>query len=191
MRAFPDFFLTFLGARFLRELYRSFIFEPTAIGLVAIDTNTNNVLGVVVGTLTPEGYFKRLLKKKWLTFCLASIPAIIKRPATIKRLFRALFYRGDPPKGPKRALLNGIAVLPEVQNLGIGKSLVESWLTEIARKGSEGCFLVTDAKNNEKIHNFYRKMGWKIDSEYVTPDGRLMNRYIFDFTDKLKEQPDE
>lgn len=181
IRAFPGFFLTFLGPKFLKVFYNSFTYNTTGIGFVAENSVTGKVLGVIVGPLVPDGYFKRLLKKRWWAFCLASFTAILKRPAVVKRLFRALFYSGQAPQGSKRALLSSIAVDPEAQGQGVGRSLVERWVEEVRLQGGKGCYLTTDAENNEKINTFYRKLGWKINSTYVTPEGRKMNRYVFDF----------
>ncbi len=191
IEAFPNFFLTFLGIRFLREFYKSFLYDSTGIGLVAEDDETGTVIGVIVGPLMPEGYFKRLLIRRWWTFCLASIGAVLKHPAIIKRLFRALFYRGEPPPGPERALLSSIAVLPQVQRRGVGQALVKRWVQEVKQHGCCGCYLTTDADNNEKINNFYQKLGWRIESTYKTPEGRVMNRYVIDFSEKSKRIENE
>lgn len=180
MQAFPEFFLTFLGPKFLGEFYNSFTYESTGIGFVAEDTETGEVVGVVVGPLSPEGYFKRLLKRRWWAFCLASIIAILKRPIVVKRLFRALFYRGDAPSGSRRSLLSSVAVSPKVQRQGVGQELVKRWIQEVERSGYSGCYLTTDADDNDKINRFYQKLGWKIESTYRTPEGRVMNRYVLD-----------
>jgi len=179
--AFENFFLTFLGPGFLKQFYNSFTDDPGGIGFVAEDAETKELLGVIVGPLLPEGYFKRLLKRRWWVFCLASITAVLKRPYIVKRLFRALFYRGDAPAGPKRALLSSIAIAPKAQNKGIGELLVKRWVEEVKKRGSKGCYLTTDAENNEKVNHFYEKLGWKVESTYSTPQGRLMNRYVLDF----------
>ena len=81
MQAFPEFFLTFLGPKFLREFYNSFSYDPTGIGFVAEDAETGDVLGVIVGPLVPDGYFKRLLKRRWWAFYLASVTAVLKGPS--------------------------------------------------------------------------------------------------------------
>lgn len=187
MKAFPNFFLTFLGPGFLKEFYNSFTYDSAGIGFVAVDGERNDVLGVIVGPLVPDGYFKRLLKKRWYAFCLASVAAVLKRPTITKRLFHALFYRGQAPPGPPRALLSSIAVTPEVQGRGVGRALVERWVRQVKRRGITGCYLATDANNNDKINNFYQKLGWKIESTYTTPEGRLMNRYILDLSGKAEE----
>ncbi len=179
--AFPTFFLTFLGPRFLNEFYKSFIYDSQGIGFIAMDNSDKKIVGAIVGPLNPQGYFKRLLKKKWFSFCIASIGAVIRKPSVVKRLFRAVFYRGESPKGAERSLLSSIAVSPDVQGKGVGRALVLKWLEEIKLRGSKGAFLTTDAENNDSVNNFYQKIGFKLESSYSTPEGRKMNRYIYDF----------
>lgn len=43
MQGFPEFFLTFLGPKFLREFYNSFSYDPTGIGFVAEDAETGDL----------------------------------------------------------------------------------------------------------------------------------------------------
>ncbi len=179
MRAFPSFFLTFLGPRFLREFYGSFIADDQGIGFVALEDG--KVLGAVVGPLNPAGYFKRLLKRRWFAFCLASMGAVLKKPSVMARLFRAVFYRGEAPQGKVRSLLSSIAVSPDTQGKGVGKALVSSWLEAAKARGSKGAFLTTDTDNNEAVNGFYQRLGWTLESQYETPEGRKMNRYIYDF----------
>jgi len=102
-----------------------------------------------------------------------------------------LFYHGEPPPGPQRSLLSSIAVSPQAQNHGIGQSLVRRWVKEVERQGYGGCYLTTDAKDNDKINNFYQRLGWKIESTYTTPEGRIMNRYILDLPGKGERAGDE
>ena len=115
MRAFPTFFLTFLGSGFLREFYRSFCGNPKGIGLVVVNEEHKAVVGVVVGPLHPSGYFKTLLKRRWWAFGRHSLWAVVRRPAIVPRLVRALLYRGDAPPAFGGALLSSIAVDPNVQ----------------------------------------------------------------------------
>ncbi len=180
LRAFPTFFLTFLGPRFLREFYGSFGVDPSGVGFVALG-ESDNVVGVVVGPLNPAGYFQRLLRRRWWAFCLASIWAVLRNPTVIPRLFRAVFYRGDSPPGPDRSLLSSVAVDPGVQKQGVGRALVEAWVAEVRRRGSKGCFLTTDAVGNEAVNSFYCHLGWTLEGSFTTPRGRQMNRYVLDF----------
>jgi len=184
IRAFPGFFLSFLGPRFLWEFYRSFTSDPAGVALVAVEADNTQILGVIAGPVVPDGYFRRLLISRWWAFCLASIWAVLRNPLIIPRLYRAVFYRGEPPAGMPRALLSSIAVLPEAQNRGVGQLLVKAWVDEVRKRGATGCFLTTDADNNDAINRFYERAGWKRSETFVTPEGRRMNRYVLDFWDQ-------
>jgi ribosomal protein S18 acetylase RimI-like enzyme len=179
LKAFPGFFLSFLGPGFLKEFYQSFIEDKVGIGFVAWDESSGNLAGVIVGPLVPDGYFKRLLKRKGWAFCLASVTAVLKKPSVIKRLFRAVFYRGESPSHTEGlALLSSIAVSPDIQAKGVGGMLVDAFIQEVQRRGGKGIFLTTDAENNDKVNRFYQKLGFSLESSYATPEGRQMNRYI-------------
>lgn len=180
LRAFPNFFLSFLGPRFLREFYASFLLDPQGMGYTA-SAPDGHILGVIVGSVDPRGYFKRLLKRRWWAFCLASISAVIRRPSCVTRLFRAASYRGESPSGPTRALLSSIAVDPNIQRAGVGKKLVEHWVEEARQRGASGCYLTTDADGNDKVNAFYQGLNWCIESTYATPEGRRMYHYVYDF----------
>ena len=180
LHAFPDFFLSQLGPRFLREFYLSFLMDPVAMAFVARN-QSDGVVGAIVGPLDPRGYFSRLLRRRWWAFCLASLAALLRSPSSAPRLARALVYRGEAPGGPFRALLSSIAVSPGLQGKGIGRALVLRWLDEARSRGASGCYLTTDAENNDPVNRFYLSQGWKVESAYTTPEGRKMNRYVYDF----------
>jgi len=180
LQAFPSFFLSFLGPRFLREFYASFQVDPVGMGFVACSPS-GAVLGAVVGPLNPQGYFKRLLQRRWWAFGLAAAGAVLRRPSCVPRLLRAVFYRGESPAGPIRALLSSIAVAPTAQGRGVGRALGLRWVEEARRRGADGCFLTTDAEGNDGTNTFYQRLGWRRQSSFVTPEGRRMNRYIVDF----------
>ena len=180
LRAFPGFFLSFLGPRFLREFYGSFVIDPEGVGCAAVEPTTGRVLGVVVGPFTPTGYFRRLLLRRWWAFAWASAGAVLRRPATLRRLLRAVAYRGDSPAGATRALLSSIAVAPEAQGSGVGQALLSAWVEEIRRRGGRGCYLTTDVEGNDGVNRFYVRNGWSLEGSYTTPEGRRMNRYVLD-----------
>lgn len=180
MAAFPKMFLTKLGPRFLHELYTSFLMDPVGIAFVARDED-NTVVGVVVGPLEPRGFFKRLVLRRWWKFSLASTRAVFSFPNIIPRLARALVYRGVSPEGPPRALLSSIAVSPSAQGKGVGRMLAKCWMREAKSRGAHGCYLTTDAVNNDEVNSFYLSLGWRVESIITTPEGRKLNRYVFDF----------
>ncbi|AQQ09150.1 ribosomal-protein-alanine acetyltransferase [Sedimentisphaera cyanobacteriorum] len=180
MRSFPNFFLTFLGRRFLKCFYQSFIEDEEGIGFVAIENGS--VSGVIVGPLVPDGYFKRLLVRRWYIFALSSFTAVLKNPKIIFRLVRAVFYRGDAPENNNTlSLLSSIAVSPDTQGKGVGAGLLNRFLQDAEQRGSEGCYLTTDREGNESVNRFYLKNGWLLDKRFETPEGRKMNRYVYYF----------
>lgn len=181
LQSFPGFFLSFLGTAFLREFYRAFLDDPTGIAWIAEMSSGGQLVGVVVGPSQPDGFFSRLLRRRWLAFGWASLGAVLHRPAVLPRLCRALAYRGAPPPGSPRALLSSIAVLPASQGQGVGCALVTRWMDEARKRGSRGCFLTTDAADNEVVNRFYIRLGWTCEATYTTPEGRVMNRYVYDF----------
>ena len=179
--AFPDYFLSFLGRRFIRELYRAFACDETSISIVAEDKRSAKIQGAVIGTIDPKGFFTRLAVKRWWSFGASSLSALAKDPRIAIRVFRGLFYRGNPPNDKKRALLSSIAVLPDQQRTGLGSILLKSW-EELARENEMlGCYLTTDAEGNDAVRRFYERNGWRVEAEFVTPEGRRMLRYIIDW----------
>ena len=180
--AFPQFFLSSLGHSFLTEFYRGFLVESASVAKVVKDGD--QLVGVVVGTLDPAGFFSRLLKRRWFKFALAASGALLRKPSILPRLFRAVWYRGGSPIDRRRALLSSIAVSLELQRSGVGKLLVSSWLEEVRARGAAGAYLTTDAIGNDRVNRFYQKCGWTVESQFVTPEGRKMNRYIYDIIQK-------
>lgn len=180
MQAFPDFFLSFLGRRFLRELYKAFAGDQLCVALEAVEHSGGKTLGFAVGTLKPSSFFGKLAKRRWWAFGISSLAAVAKNPRIATRIFGALAYRGGEPKNGDRALLSSIAVIPERQKTGLGSILLREWVETVRNKGCVGCYLTTDAVGNDSVNVFYANNGWRIESEYTTPEGRKMFRYHLD-----------
>ncbi len=187
MQAFRGFFLTFLGEQFLRELYTAIVYDPSGIGFAA--GTTEGLLGFVVGTDQPPGLYRRLLRRRWWNFGLASLGALFKHPAILPRLLRAFTMPAQKMEVRNCGTLMSIAVLPEAQGRKIGQMLVTAFLREAARRGLEYVNLTTDRLNNEPVNRFYTRMGFKLLRDYVTPEGRLMNEYIIELALFQVKQP--
>ena len=70
-----------------------------------------------------------------------------------------------------------IAVRPEDQGKGIGRELMRAFQEALVARGIRAFCLTTDRDNNERAHRFYRKLGLRLVTEYVTPEGRAMTEY--------------
>lgn len=176
--AFPGFFLTMLGNQFLYELYRGFWQDPASIWLVA--NHNSRVIGFVVGTTEPAGFFKRLLIRRWHAFILAGAAVFFRHSLQIARRFlAALVYRGEKPQGmDKAALLSSIGVSPQYAGRGVGMALVENFCQEAFSRGANHVYLLTDYADNDAANRFYVKCGFSLESSFTRDGGRKMNRYI-------------
>jgi len=173
---FPGFFLTFLGPRFLTLFYQGICSAKEGIGFVYLNAS-GEPAGFVVGTTNPRGFYSRLLKRYWFKFCSASVLPILKRPAIFSRVARALLHPSENPPDIDIAGLFSIGVLPELQGTGAGKLLVYAFLNEARLRGCRQVFLTTDRDENDSVNAFYWKLGFSIERQYITPEGRHMNEY--------------
>ncbi len=176
MQAFQNFFLTFLGPRFLRELYSSIRADPS--GIAYVYNNGNGILGFVAGTDQPDGFYRRLLVHRWWRFGLASIGPVLSKPSILPRLLRAFNKPGEVKAEQNTGTLMSIATLPNAQNKGIGQILVKAFLNEASRRDLKYVNLTTDQDNNQKANIFYQKLGFTCARSFTTPEGRRMNEYI-------------
>ena len=176
IQAFQGFFLSFLGPRFLQELYSAIIADPSGIAFTFHEDD--NLLGFVVGTDQPSGFYRRLLRRRWWRFALASFMPLLKNPTIIPRLFRAFSMPQQGDAGKECGTLMSIAVLPEAQGNGVGKELVGAFLQEASRRKLKQVNLTTDKLNNDAVNLFYQRLGFKCIRSLVTPEGREMNEYL-------------
>lgn len=176
--SFPGFFLTFLGPAFLHELYRAILTDAMGIGFVA--ESEQGICGFVAGTIQPSGFYRRLIRHRWWRFALAAMLPVYKQPHIIPRLLRAFSMPQQVPQQEGRGTLMSIAVLPEMQNSGIGGALVRAFLEEATRRGLRQIDLTTDRDNNQAINRFYQNLGFVCVRTFITLEDRAMNEYIID-----------
>jgi ribosomal protein S18 acetylase RimI-like enzyme len=175
-RSFNGFFLTFLGPKFLAELYQAIVKDPSGIGCMTLNNET--VSGFVIGSTQPAGLYGRLLRKRWWQFGWAALPAFLRNPAIFPRLLRAFSMPKQEPPAPNSALLMSIAVDLPFQHQGIGKQLICGFLEEARQHGAQAVHLLTDAENNDGTNHFYQTQGFVIYRTFSTPEKRLMNEYL-------------
>jgi len=185
LAAFPNFFLSFLGPRFLSLYYSQICASPDGIAFVHLD-QFSKVAGFVAGSSNPSGFYSRLLKKHWFGFAFASLGAVVRRPIIISRLFRAVLHPGQNPVGKDVAGLYSIGLMPALRGTGAGERLVRAFLSEVGHRGGGNVFLTTDKENNIAVNKFYLKLGFSLKREYATPEGRVMNEYWINLTSNNK-----
>ncbi len=176
LMAFKNFFLSSMGEIFLTVFYQRAIKDPTTIAYVYCDQD--KIIGFVLGSFLPSAFFKRLIKKSWLKFGLAALPAFLRSPAILPRLLRAFSMPSQPLPAPNCATLMSIAVDPACQGSGAGGLLVSAFLEEARQRGLTWVNLTTDAENNAAVNRFYQANGFTLHRTYTTPEGRGMNEYL-------------
>ncbi|WPC06780.1 GNAT family N-acetyltransferase [Pseudomonas benzenivorans] len=178
LAAFPGFFLTSLGTRFLGEMYRGFLLHPSGILLVAEEAG--KVMGFAAGTSAPASFFSELRRQRFLSFFCYAIPALFRNPKVVfNKLLKAVFYRGDKPTGLEGgALLSSIGVSPNVVGKSVGQELLTRFEHEALLRGQSFVYLTTDEVGNDRVNAFYRKNGYVVESRFSQHAGRAMFRYV-------------
>jgi colanic acid biosynthesis glycosyl transferase WcaI len=178
LAAFPSFFLTALGPRFLRLYYQS-ILDFRQIGLVA--EVAGRPIGFVTGIDNASGFYRNLLLQRGVRFAMEAGIASIRIPSAIPRLLRALTKRSPTELDQTPSVtLTSIAVLPEWRPSGAGRLLEEAFVSEARARGIKRVRLETDAEDNDRVLAFYRKCGYELRRSYSTPDCRRMHEFVKD-----------
>lgn len=85
-QAFPDFFLTTLGERFLNLYYKCMCRCDEAVTLCAVEDG--EVVGLASSALKSAGFNSRLIKSNMIPFMGESIKLLFTRPMSLVRLVR-------------------------------------------------------------------------------------------------------
>lgn len=180
VEAFPGFFLTFLGPRFLRLLYESILSDPEGVVLVAV--NKGELVGFAAGVANQPEFYRRAITHYAWKFGVATLQGMIVNWRIIPRLFRAFRRADESKRHPFKAYLMSIAIDPPYQKGGIGKALIGAFIKEMQRRKVAYLCLTTDKEGNENVNEFYRKLGFILLRDYVTAEGRAMNEYVKDLS---------
>lgn len=178
LKAFPQFFLTFMGRGFLRLLYKSYCNHPQSGILAAVDAK-EAPLGFLAYSKNMSGLYKYLIKNKLPLFIWYGAGAFFRKPTIFMRLIRAFLKPAESKAVEAYVELASIGVSPDIKCKGLGSSLIKKLKEMVDFTEYSYIKLETDAKNNESVNSFYRKNGFILFRTYETAEGRLMNEYRF------------
>ena len=179
-QAFPDFFLTTLGTRFLQLYYKCMCNCKDAITLCAEEDGV--MKGFATSSYYSHGFNTTLIKKNLFQFGLMGVELVFTKPRAILRLVKNLDKKAEGiavEDNGEYAELYSIAVVPGNQGSGIGKKLLRATEEDVAKHNSK-ISLTTDYYNNEKTIGFYHSLGYQDYYEFVTYPERRMWRMIKD-----------
>lgn len=175
--AFKGFFLTSLGADFLKFYYLNFVRSKETVTLVAEDGN--RVVGFSAATTNCKGFNSRLIKSNLFGFCMLTLKLIFTNPKALLRLVKNLTKKSSEiDDNEEYAELYSIGVDQSQQGKGIGKLMLTKIEVALKHKGVEKVSLTTDYNENEHAIGFYKSMGYKTLYEFVTYPNRKMYRFI-------------
>ena len=169
-------FLSSLGDRFLRQLYRAIPSCPGGFGFVWREED-GRVLGFIACTPHVGTLYKQVLWRRGF-FLFLPLARFLLRPAVLKRMVQTLRYPGQKTADLPPAEVLSIAVDGSTHGRGIGKALMAAAIDEFARRGIRSIKVAVWA-GNTTANEFYKRTGFQL---AVTREhhGLPMNIYVRD-----------
>jgi ribosomal protein S18 acetylase RimI-like enzyme len=146
-------FLSILGPRFLRRLYRRVVLAPGSFLLVVEDNATT--VGFLAGSTDVGALYRAFLWRDGAASALACGGRLLRSWRRALETFR----HGSGGAGEGAELL-AVAVDPAARGRGVGTLLVEEFLMEIGRRGHEAAYVVV-AATNETAASMYGRAGFQ------------------------------
>jgi ribosomal protein S18 acetylase RimI-like enzyme len=147
-------FLASLGPRFLGRLYRRVPRVPGSF-LLVLETE-GRAVGFLAGSVHVRALYKEFLVRDGARAVFDCAGHLVRSP---RHVFETLRHGTSSERG--EAELLAVAVDPEMRGLGGGNTLVEGFLTEVARRGRATADVVVAAGNIPAIA-LYRRKGFVV-----------------------------
>jgi len=177
LSAFPNFFLSTLGAGFLKTYYRCFALHKSGNLIVAM--MNNKVVAFAAATSECRGFNTSLLKSNLFAFGWRLLVLLFTKPMAIVHLAKNMTKTSEEVvDNEDYAELYSISTTAVVQGKGIGSKLMEQLEAQLKEQGVEKVSLTTDYVGNEATLGFYKKNGYGVLYEFVTYPNRKMYRLI-------------
>ena len=177
LNAFEGFFLTSLGAEFLRFYYSCFVRSNETVTMIAEENGV--IYGFSASSKFCKGFNSRLIKSNLIAFGLLSFKLLLIKPISLLRLVKNLSKKGENViDNEDYAELYSSGVCKSAQGKGVGKMLLLKSEQVMKEEGVTRVSLTTDFDNNEQAVGFYHSMGYETLYEFVTYPNRKMYRLI-------------
>jgi ribosomal protein S18 acetylase RimI-like enzyme len=156
-------FLTFLGPRFLRRLYRRVARTRGCFLLVIEDDGTT--VGFLAGSTDVSALYRSFVWRDGMAAALASGGPLLRSwRQVIETLRHGAAGAGEGPE------LLAVAVDPRARGRGAGTLLVEGFLTEVGQRGQRAAHVVV-AADNEPAVALYRRNGFHMVERFELHSG--------------------
>jgi glycosyltransferase involved in cell wall biosynthesis/ribosomal protein S18 acetylase RimI-like enzyme len=177
-KAFSHFFLTRMGAGFLR-LYYELVLSYRA-GIVLVSENRGVLNGFVCGFANPSEFYRQMWRHRRI-FALPALAALLRHPSLAANIAHGVRrIQNSVLQGPPQSCeLSSIAVTPEAAGSGVGRGLLRSFLEQSWSRQAQCVYLTTDAEGNDAANALYRQAGFQHCRRFLQRKGRWMNEYVF------------
>lgn len=194
--ALPHGLFSSLGVGFLARYYASFVESPHAVGLLALLHGRPS--GVLVGTVANREHYRWVLRHRAPSLAGCAIPALAVRPRVaayavrtrtghyaraVSRLAVDQLRDGAEPGEPAASrgtgavgVLTHVCVVDHARGRGVGRSLVDAFVSTARRQGSRELVLVTLA-GEAGAGGFYVRQGWSHRGDQRNWDGQEVAVY--------------
>jgi glycosyltransferase involved in cell wall biosynthesis/ribosomal protein S18 acetylase RimI-like enzyme len=177
-KAFNHFFLTRMGAAFLRRYYELVLHYHA--GIVLVSERHGVLEGFVCGFADPAGFYRTMWRNRF-AFALPAIAALLRHPSLGAHMVNAVRrIQTTASQGPPLSCeLSSIAVAPEATGKGLGRTLLRAFLDHSWAREAQSVYLTTDAHGNDAANQLYRELGFQQSRTFLQQKGRWMNEYVF------------
>lgn len=172
LNRFANFFLTSLGAFFLKSFYKAFLKSP---GILLVLEDDSRIQGFAAGSYINQGFFKKILFNNLFEFFISGIYIFFTNPIALKRI------ASNVNKSQKNNLIFAelLSIATLKNNKGYGKFLLLEFEKYIGLNDDKlSISLTTDLEDNEKAIRFYKESGYEIYEIYDSYEKRKMIRFI-------------
>jgi ribosomal protein S18 acetylase RimI-like enzyme len=180
---FPHSFYARLGRGFMARFYEVFLSSPDAATIAAVDAESGDLVGYLVGT-TNDRQHRKCQARTSLGLAAHGAVALARRPRLwpdfvqrragwyLRRAARAVL-RAVRPVGAGDCFGELLYMItgPDYRGQGVGGELMARYSMESRRAGARRLHLVTESGNLAAVE-FYESRGWQFENERRTRDGR-------------------
>jgi glycosyltransferase involved in cell wall biosynthesis/ribosomal protein S18 acetylase RimI-like enzyme len=144
-------FLSSLGPRFLRHLYRRIVRSPHSFALVAVDEE--GVAGFVAAAVDVGGLYKSFVLHDGAAAGLGSAPQLLRSAGKVLETLR---YPASTDEDLPAAEILAVGVAARTVRQGVGRALVDRALDEFRRRGVHAVKVVAGADNESALALYQR-----------------------------------
>jgi len=165
--AISEGFLSQLGQRFLRLLYRRIVRSEKSFLLVA-ETEEGAHLGFLAGSVAVGALYRSFIVHDGV---IGAITAPNELLSSWRRVLETLRYgRTQHGRSNTAAELLSIAVIPASRGRNVGSKLVEEFMSEVQRRG-ENVAQVVVGEDNHAARALYERAGFRVAGRFELHSG--------------------